>query len=115
MPTTKEYRDLILDKLDLLDNISYKSMIGEYLLYYNKILFGGIYDNRLLIKTVETNKDYNLKEATPYENAKSMYFVENIEDKEFLKELVINTCKSIDTYKSLQKKNNKKKAKKNKG
>lgn len=42
MPTSKEYRDLILDKLDLLENISYKSMIGEYLLYYNKILFGGI-------------------------------------------------------------------------
>ena len=109
MPTTKEYRDLILDKLDLLENISYKSMMGEYLLYYNKILFGGIYDNRLLIKIVETNKDYNLKEATPYENAKSMYFVENIEDKEFLKEIVVNTCKS------LQNKTNKKKAKKNKG
>ena len=108
MPTTKEYRDLILDKLDLLENISYKSMMGEYLLYYNKILFGGIYDNRLLVKIVETNKDYNLKEATPYENAKSMYFVENIEDKEFLKEIVINTCKSINTCKNLKSKNNKK-------
>ena len=55
MPTSKEYRDLILDKLDLLENISYKSMMGEYLLYYNKILFGGIYDNRLLIKIVEVD------------------------------------------------------------
>lgn len=55
MPTSKECLDLILDKLDLLNNISYKSMMGEYLLYYNKILFGGIYDNRLLIKIVETN------------------------------------------------------------
>lgn len=109
MPTSKECRDLILDKLDLLENISYKSMMGEYLLYYNKILFGGIYDNRLLIKIVETNKDYNLKEATPYENAKPMYFVENIENKEFLKEIVINTCQSIDTCKSLKNKNNKKK------
>ena len=109
MPTTKEYRDLILDKLGLLDNISYKSMMGEYLLYYNKILFGGIYDNRLLIKIVETNKDYNLKEAIPYENAKPMYFAEDIEDKEFLKEIVINTCKSINTCKNLKSKNNKKK------
>ena len=73
MPTTKEYRDLILDKLDLLENISYKSMMGEYLLYYNKILFGGIYDNRLLIKIVETNKDYNLEEAIPYFSAKITY------------------------------------------
>lgn len=105
MPTSKEYRDLILDKLDLLENISYKSMMGEYLLYYNKILFGGIYDNRLLIKIVETNKDYNLKEEIPYENAKPMYFVENIENKEFLKEIIIDTCKSINTCKSLKNKN----------
>ena len=102
MPTSKECRDLILDKLDLLENISYKSMMGDYLLYYNKILFGGIYDNRLLIKIVETNKDYNLKEEIPYENAKPMYFVENIENKEFLKEIIFNTCKSINN------KNNKK-------
>ena len=111
MPTTKEYRDLILDKLDLLENISYKSMMGEYLLYYNKILFGGIYDNRLLIKIVETNKHYNLKEAVPYENAKPMYFAGDIEDKEFLKEIVVNTCKSINACKNLKSKNNKKKAK----
>lgn len=113
MPTSKEYRDLILDKLDLLENISYKSMMGEYLLYYNKILFGGIYDNRLLIKIVETNKDYNLKEEIPYENAKPMYFVENIENKEFLKEIIIDTCKSINTCKSFKNKNYKKKTKKN--
>ena len=95
MPTSKEYRDLILDKLDSLENISYKLMMGEYLLYYNKILFGGIYDNRLLIKIVETNKDYNLEKAIPYKNAKPMYFIKDIENKKFLKEIVINTCKSL--------------------
>lgn len=102
MPTSKEYRDLILDKLNLLDNISYKSMMGEYLLYYNKILFGGIYDDRFLIKITKTNKDYNMKEAIPYKNAKPMYYAKNIEDKELLKDIVINTCKS------LQNKSNKK-------
>ena len=99
MPTTKEYRDLILDKLDLLENISYKSMMGEYLLYYNKILFGGIYDNRLLIKIAETNKDYNLEEAIPYKNAKPMYFIKDIEDKKFLKDIIIYTCKSFKSKK----------------
>ena len=99
MPTTKEYRDLILDKLDLLENISYKSMMGEYLLYYNKILFGGIYDNRLLIKIVETNKDSNLEEAIPYKNAKPMYFIKDIEDKKFLKDIIIDTCKSFKSKK----------------
>ena len=49
-------------------------MMGEYLLYYNKILFGGIYDNRLLIKIVETNKDYNLEEAIPYKKCKADVF-----------------------------------------
>lgn len=107
MSTSKEYRDLILDKLDLLENISYKSMMGEYLIYYNKILFGGIYDNRFLIKIVETNKDYNMEETVPYKNAKPMYFADNIEDKELLKEIVINTCKSIQN----KSKNNKKKVK----
>ena len=99
MPTSKEYIDLILDKLDSLENISYKSMMGEYLLYYNKILFGGIYDNRLLIKIVETNKDYNLEEAIPYKNAKPMYFIKDIEDKKFLKDIIIDTCKSFKSKK----------------
>lgn len=103
MPTSKEYRDLILDKLDSLENISYKSMMGEYLLYYNKILFGGIYDNRLLIKIAETNKDYNLEEAIPYENAKPMYFIKDIENKKFLKEIIIDTCKSLTNKKKTNK------------
>lgn len=48
MPTTKNYRDYILDELNLLNNITCKPMMGEYLLYHKGILFGGIYDDRLL-------------------------------------------------------------------
>lgn len=58
MATTKEYKDFILEQLSLLDNITYKQMMGEYLLYYNGLLFGGIYDDRLLIKIVDGNKKY---------------------------------------------------------
>ena len=65
MATSKEYRDYVIDSLSLLDNITYKPMMGEYLLYHNGILFGGIYDDRLLIKRVEDNKKYNLEEAIP--------------------------------------------------
>ena len=57
MATTKEYKDFVLEQLHLLDNITCKSMMGEYLLYYNNILFGGIYDNRLLVKIVENKKN----------------------------------------------------------
>lgn len=95
MATTKEYRDFILEQLDLLDNINCRSMMGEYLLYYNNILFGGIYDNRLLIKIVNSNKKYNMQEQIPYKNAKPMYLANDIDNKEALKEMIIETCKDL--------------------
>ena len=57
MATTKEYRDFVLEQLNLLENITCKSMMGEYLLYYNNILFGGIYDDRLLVKMLMYGKE----------------------------------------------------------
>ncbi len=95
MATTKEYRDFILEQLSLLDNITCRAMMGEYLLYYNTILFGGIYDSRLLIKIVENNKKYNMKEAIPYKGAKPMYMVEDIDNREMIKDIVIDTCKDL--------------------
>jgi TfoX/Sxy family transcriptional regulator of competence genes len=92
MASTKEYKDFILEQLKL-ENITCKSMMGEYLLYYNGVLFGGIYDNRLLVKKVENNKKYNMKESIPYDGAKPMYLVDNIE---MLEKIV------LDTYKDLQ-------------
>ena len=96
MATTKRYKDNILEQLDWLDNITCKSMMGEYLLYYNGLLFGGIYVDRLLVKTVDSNKKYNMKEKIPYEGSKkTMYLVEDIDDKEKLKDIVIDTCKDL--------------------
>ena len=95
MATKKEFMEFVLDQLSLLDNISYKSMMGEYLLYYNKILFGGIYDNRLLVKSVPDNKKYNMNEEYPYSGAKAMYLVTEIDSKELLKEIVIDTCNGL--------------------
>ena len=95
MATSKEYKEYILEQLDLLDNITCKAMMSEFLLYYNDILFGGIYDNRLLVKIVDNNKKYNMQEQLPYEGAKSMYLVDDVDNKELLKELVIETCKGL--------------------
>ena len=95
MATSKEYKDFILGQLNLLDNITCKSMMGEYLLYYNGVLFGGIYDNRLLVKRVDTNKKYNMEEQIPYEGAKPMYLIEDVDNKELLKEIIIETCKGL--------------------
>ncbi len=97
MATTKEYKDFILDNLSLLDNITYKAMMGEYLLYYNHVLIGGIYDDRLLVKIVKTNQKYNMQEEIPYNNAKSMYLVDDVDNKEILKEII------LDTYEGLRK------------
>ncbi len=95
MATTKDYRDFVLEQLSLLDNITCKAMMGEYLLYYNGVLFGGIYDDRLLVKMVESNKKYNMQESIPYDGAKPMYLVDDIDNQGTLKEMVIDTCQDL--------------------
>lgn len=75
-------------------------MMGEYLLYHNGILFGGIYHNRLLIKIVESNKKYNMQESIPYKSAKPMFLVEYIENQDILKNIVIDTCKDLPIKKN---------------
>lgn len=95
MATTKGYKNYILEQLNLLDDITCRPMMGEYLLYHNGVLFGGIYDDRLLVKIVDSNKKYGMQETIPYEGAKSMCLVEDIDDKEKLRDIVIDTCKDL--------------------
>ena len=95
MATTKDYKDFILEQLNILDNITCKSMMGEYLLYYNGLLFGGIYDDRLLVKIVDSNKKYNMQESIPYENAKPMYLVDDVDNQETIRDIVLDTCKGL--------------------
>ncbi len=90
MASTKDYLDFILDQLSGLDEISCKAMMGEYILYYRRKVFGGIYDNRLLVKPVPTAIKM-MPEAVrelPYEGAKEMIMVDDPDDREFLCELV---------------------------
>ena len=94
MASTKEYRDFILEQLNEL-NVTYKPMMGEYLFYYKDILFGGIYDDRLLVKRTETNKKYNMEEVIPYENAKPLYYVTDVDNIDLLKEIVISTYEGL--------------------
>ena len=97
MATTKEYKDFILEQLNLLENITYRYMMSEYILYYNGVIFGGIYDDRLLVKIVDSNKKYNMEEVIPYLNAKPMYLVTDMDNQEILRDIV------IDTYNGLKK------------
>ena len=90
MPSTKEYLDYVLEQLAGAEEIKYRPMMGEYVLYYRDKVFGGIYDDRLLIKPVPAAVKL-LPDATmelPYEGAKEMILVEDVDNREFLCELV---------------------------
>ena len=92
MASTKEYRDFILEQLSELDEVSFRAMMGEYILYYRGRLFGGIYDDRLLVKPVAAALAMlpGAKKQLPYEGAKPMLRVTNeqIEDNGLLVRLL---------------------------
>ena len=92
MASSKEFKDFIIDQLSALNGITYRPMMGEFLLYYNGILFGVIYDNRLLIKPTKTNTKYNLQQQVPYSSTKPMLMLENLDDKTYLETLIKDTC-----------------------
>ena len=90
MASTKEYLDFVLEQLSELDEISCRAMMGEYILYYRGRIFGGIYDDRLLVKPVPTAVKL-MPDATmdlPYDGAKEMILMDDVDNREFLCELV---------------------------
>lgn len=87
MASTIDYLEYVLDLLNEFKDITYKKMMGEFLLYKNSIIFGGIYDNRFLIKKKPILDKYNLKEEIPYQGAKPMFLLD-IDDKELIKEII---------------------------
>ena len=90
MASSKEYLNYILEQLSELNRITYRVMMGEYIIYYDSKVVGGIYDDRFLVKptksAVKMMPDANLE--LPYEGAKEMLLVDDVEDKEFLRELI---------------------------
>ena len=86
MASSKEYLDFVLEQLSDLDGITFRPMMGEYLLYVDGRLAGGVYDNRLLVKPVPSAAAYVGEPVyqLPYEGAKLMLFVENMDDRAWL-------------------------------
>jgi TfoX/Sxy family transcriptional regulator of competence genes len=86
MASSKEYLEFILDQLIPLDDISYKSMMGEYIIYYRDKIIGGIYDDRFLVKPTKSAVQMmpDAPREIPYEGAKEMLLVDNVDDIEFL-------------------------------
>ena len=95
MASSIEYRDFILEQLSSLGDIICKPMMGEYLLYYKGVLFGGIYDDRFLVKKTSSNVKYNMDEAIPYDGAKTMYLVDDVDNQDSLKDIVEETYKGL--------------------
>ena len=90
MPSSKEYLDFVLEQFSGLEDITYKAMMGEYILYYRGKIAGGIYDDRFLVKNVKSAREkmpYAPLEL-PYEGAKEMLLVDDIDNRDFLMELL---------------------------
>ncbi|MBR0511010.1 MAG: TfoX/Sxy family protein [Ruminococcus sp.] len=89
MASTKEYLEYVLEQLSELNDISYRAMMGEYIIYYQGRVIGGIYDDRFLVKNTKNARVLmpDVSMELPYEGAKEMLLVEDIEDKAFLRDL----------------------------
>ena len=90
MASSKEYLDFIMDQLSGLEDIRYRAMMGEYILYYRGKIIGGIYDDRFLVKPTQSARSL-MPEASlhrPYDGAKEMLLVDNVENREFLRDLL---------------------------
>ena len=88
MASSKDYLEYVLELLREVNDITYKKMMGEYMLYKNGILFGGVYDNRFLIKKTKSLENSGLKEQIPYPSATSMLLIGS-EDPDEIKRLVL--------------------------
>ena len=90
MASSKGYLEYIMEQLSDLDDISYRAMMGEYIIYYRGKVVGGIYDDRFLVKptksTMAMMPDADME--LPYEGAKEMLLVDDVENREFLRELL---------------------------
>ena len=87
MASNTEYLEFVLELLREVDNISYKTMMGEYILYKDNVIFGGVYDNRFLVKKTPSIGAYKLKEQIPYPGAKAMLLIDS-EDPDEIKDIV---------------------------
>ena len=88
MASSKEYLGFILEQLQELDGVTFRPMMGEYIIYLNGKIVGGIYDDRFLVKTTPSSEKMLSQREIPYDGAKEMFLVDNVDDKQFLKTLL---------------------------
>lgn len=101
MASSKEYAEYILEQLSLLNGVDCRSMMGEYVLYYRGKVFGGVYDDRFLVKPTKSALALmpEAEKELPYKGGKEMLLVEDVENKEFLRQLVAAMYEDLPTPK----------------
>ena len=90
MASKKEYLDYVMEQLSDIEGITYRPMMGEFIIYYKEKVLGGIYDDRFLVKPTESAKQL-MPQASfelPYEGGREMLMVDDIDNRVFLKELI---------------------------
>ena len=95
MASSQNYLDYVLDLLREVSNITYKKMMDEYLLYSNGILFGGIYDNRFLVKDTKSISNVGMQKEKPYDGAKDMLLIDS-EDALVIKDIVLKVVHDLN-------------------
>lgn len=94
MPSSSEYLSYVLELLNGIEGITFKKMMGEYLLYKGGVIFGGIYDDRFLIKKTAVSEKRGLEDALAYPGAKPMSLVD-IDDQTEARSLVEETVREL--------------------
>ena len=90
MASHKEYLDFVLEQLSALENVTYRAMMGEFIIYYRGRIIGGIYDDRFMVKPTKAAiaRMPDADREIPYEGAKEMLLVDNVDNREFLTDLL---------------------------
>ena len=105
MASSKEYLDFILEQLSELEDVTYRTMMGEYIIYYRSKIVGGIYDDRFLVKPTKSATvmmpDADME--VPYEGAKEMLLVRDVDNRDFLRELLELMYDELPTPKNKKK------------
>lgn len=105
MASSKEYLDFILEQLSELEDVTFRAMMGEYIIYYRRKIVGGIYDDRFLVKSTKSSVSMmpNAEMELPYESAKEMLLVDDVDNREFLRELLEAMYEELPTPKNMKK------------
>ena len=105
MSSSKDYLEYIFEQLSDLEDISYRAMMGEYIIYYRGKIIGGIYDDRFLVKPVKSAMAMmpDASMELPYEGAKEMILVDDVEDRDFLSELLESMYDELPAHKKKRK------------